>query len=95
MAGAPDLSRPPSELRAFQASPGLLSCSSGLQQNRAFYGSEKSMSLIVIIIILVVVFGVGGNFYGGGTYRGYGFGLGGLLLLILVVLLLTGHLGSL
>ncbi len=53
------------------------------------------MSLLLLLIILVIVFGFGGNFYDNGRYRSHGFGLGGVLLLVLLVLFLTGHLGSL
>jgi len=34
----------------------------------------------------------GGNFLGGGAYRGQSFGLGGILIIILIVLLVTGRL---
>ena len=51
-----------------------------------------AMSLIVLLIILIVLFGGGGNFLGGGAYRGYGFGLSGILIVVLIVLLLTGRL---
>ena len=34
----------------------------------------------------------GGGFLGGGAYRGPGFGLGGILLIVLIVLLVTGRL---
>ncbi len=53
------------------------------------------MSLILIIVILVVLLG-GGGFYGSRSgWRGphYG-GLLGLVLIILLVLWLTGNLGS-
>jgi hypothetical protein len=48
--------------------------------------------MLFVLIILILLFGLGGNFYNGGAYRGPGFGLGGLLLIVLVVLLLTGRL---
>jgi hypothetical protein len=48
------------------------------------------MSLLVILIVLILVFGVGGNFYGGGTYRNGGFGLAGLVLVVLLVMFFTG-----
>jgi hypothetical protein len=49
------------------------------------------MSLLVLLIILVLLFGGGGHFYNEGVYRGYGFGIGGVLLVILIVLLITGR----
>ena len=42
----------------------------------------------ILILLILLLFG-GGNFYGGGRFRGPGFGLGGLLLIILIVLLVT------
>jgi len=45
--------------------------------------------LLIIILLLIFVIPFGGNYYGNGTYRGAGFGLGGLLLLVLIFLLLT------
>ena len=47
------------------------------------------MSLLLILIILLVLFG-GGGFYAGGPR--VGLSLGGLILLVLVVLALTGRL---
>lgn len=47
------------------------------------------MSLLVILIILLVLLGAGG-FYAGGPR--VGIGLGGLILIILVILALTGRL---
>ena len=47
------------------------------------------MSLLLILIILVVLFG-GGGFYAGGPR--VGLSLGGLILVVLVVLALTGRL---
>jgi hypothetical protein len=47
------------------------------------------MSLLVILIILLVLLG-GGGFYAGGPR--VGIGLGGLILLILIVMALTGRL---
>ena len=52
------------------------------------------MSLLLILIILILLFGGGGMFLGGGAYRNQGFGLGGILLIVLSVLLLTGRLGT-
>jgi len=47
--------------------------------------------MLLLIVILILVFGLPtfGSYYGGGSYRGAGFGLGGVVLLILLVLLLT------
>jgi len=50
---------------------------------------RDAMSLLVILIILLVLLG-GGGFYAGGPR--VGIGLGGLILLILIVLALTGRL---
>ena len=47
------------------------------------------MSLLLILIILLVLFG-GGGFYAGGPR--VGLSLGGLILVVLVVLALTGRL---
>jgi hypothetical protein len=49
--------------------------------------------MLILLVVLILVFGLGGNFYGGGQYRGYGFGLGGVLLILLLVLLLGGFSG--
>jgi hypothetical protein len=46
---------------------------------------------IVLIILILAAFG-GGGFLGEGAYRGPGFGLGGVLLLVLLVLAITGRL---
>jgi Protein of unknown function (DUF3309) len=48
--------------------------------------------LLLVLIVLILIFGLGGNFYNGGAWRGPGFGLGGLVLVVLVVLLLMGRL---
>jgi hypothetical protein len=50
---------------------------------------KVAMSLLVILLILLVLFG-GGGFYAGGPR--VGIGLGGLILIILVVMALTGRL---
>ena len=42
--------------------------------------------LLIVLIVLLVTGGVG---YGGGVYRGPGIGLGGILLIVLLILLLT------
>ena len=52
----------------------------------------SSMSLVTIILILLILGAFGGGFYGGPTYRNGGFGLGGILIVVLIVLLVTGRL---
>jgi hypothetical protein len=50
--------------------------------------------MLLILVILILVFGFGGGLYpGDGTYpyRTGGFGIGGLLLIILLVYLFMGH----
>lgn len=53
------------------------------------------LGLILVVFLIAVVFG---GFYGGPTAgvgfypRQYGFGIGGVLLVIFIVLLLTGRL---
>lgn len=48
------------------------------------------MGIIEILLIVLLAFVLLGAFgYGGGTYRTPGIGLGGLLLIILLVLLIT------
>jgi len=47
------------------------------------------MLLIVLILLILFVFG-GGHFYDNGAYRTQGFGLGTLLIVILIVWLLLG-----
>jgi hypothetical protein len=44
--------------------------------------------MILLIIVLILLFGFGGHFYNDGAYRGPGFGIGGILLIILILLLL-------
>ena len=44
--------------------------------------------MILLIIALILIFGLGGHFYNDGAYRGPGFGIGGLLLIVLILLLL-------
>ena len=51
-----------------------------------------SLVTILLIILIILAFG-GGGFLGGGAYRGPGFGLGGILLIVLIVLLATGRPG--
>ena len=45
------------------------------------------LELILIVLLVVVLLGAFG--YGGGSYRTPGIGLGGVLLIILLILLLT------
>ncbi len=55
------------------------------------------MPIILIVILLVLLLGGGGAYYGRGAGWGtphYGGGLLGLVLLVLLVLWLTGNLGS-
>jgi hypothetical protein len=55
---------------------------------------ETIMGLVLLIVLLVLVFGGLPNW----GYHSYGYapsGLGGLLLVVLVLLLLTGRLGRL
>ena len=48
------------------------------------------MGLIeILLVVLLVVVLVGAFGYGGGSYRSPGIGLGGVLLIILLILLLT------
>ncbi len=50
------------------------------------------MSLVTILLILLIIAAFsGGGFLGDGAYRGPGFGLGGVLIVVLIVLLLTGR----
>ena len=48
--------------------------------------------MLILLIILILLFGLGGNFFNGGAWRGPGIGIGGLLLIVLIVLLVTGRL---
>jgi hypothetical protein len=50
-----------------------------------------SLGMIALIVLIVLLCG-GGHFYDGGVYRPWGFGLGGLLLLVLIVLAVSGRL---
>ncbi|MFP5320206.1 MAG: DUF3309 domain-containing protein [Acidimicrobiia bacterium] len=45
--------------------------------------------LEIILIVLLIAVLLGGFGYGGGAYRTPGIGLGGILLIILLILLLT------
>jgi hypothetical protein len=64
--------------------------SNARKSSKKEWKSPTKMSLLVILIILILVFGVGGNFYGGGTYRNGGFGLAGLVLVVLLIMFFTG-----
>ena len=48
------------------------------------------MSPLLLILILLLLFGGGGGYYAHGPYGGIG--IGGIVLIILIVLLLTGRL---
>ena len=48
--------------------------------------------LVTILIILLILGCFGGASFGGPAYYSSGFGLGGVLILILIVLLVTGRL---
>lgn len=50
-----------------------------------------SLGTIALIVLIIVLFG-GGTYLGPGPGYYGGFGLGGFLLLILVILLITGRL---
>jgi hypothetical protein len=49
---------------------------------------SRSMNLLILLLVLLLIFG-GGGFYYGGPHIGYSFG--GIILLILVILLITGR----
>jgi hypothetical protein len=54
------------------------------------------MNLLLLILVLALLFG-GGGFYSyrtgfGGPYGTYGMGLGGIVLLVVIVMLLSGRL---
>lgn len=48
--------------------------------------------ILIVLIILILMFAGGGWAYNDGQYGPHGMGLGGILLIILIVLLLTGRL---
>lgn len=58
------------------------------------------MGLIILIVVILLLFGggIGGHYggWGGPAYGSYigngGIGLGGLLLIVLAIMFLTGHL---
>jgi hypothetical protein len=70
-----------------------------LDQNRTFTldnlasncAKENSMSLLLIIVVLLLVFGGGGWYAGNGPYRTGSWGLGGVLVFILIIYLLIGN----
>ena len=45
------------------------------------------LEIVLIVLLVVVLLGAFG--YGGGTYRTPGIGVGGILLILLLILLLT------
>jgi len=45
--------------------------------------------ILIILLLLIFVIPFGGNYWNNGAYRSAGFGFGGILLVILVLLLLT------
>ena len=47
---------------------------------------------LILIVVLVLALVYGGNQYNGGVYRNAGYGLGGVLVLLLVLLVVTGQL---
>lgn len=49
-----------------------------------------SLVTVLLIVLIILAFG-GGGFIGNGAYRGPGFSIAGLLVVVLVVLLLTGR----
>ena len=51
------------------------------------------MSLLtLLLLILIIAAFTGGGFLGDGAYRGPGFGLRGVLVVVLIVLLVSGRL---
>lgn len=50
------------------------------------------MLLTVLLVLLILALFGGGTFYDGGVYRNQGFGIGGVLVVILIVLLVMGRL---
>ena len=53
-------------------------------------GENVVMLLLLLLILLIVLAFGGGVGYRGGAYRSPGIGIGGVLLIILLILLLTG-----
>ncbi len=50
-------------------------------------GTGRSIEIVLVVLLVLVVLGAFG--YRGGSYRTPGIGLGGILLIILLILLLT------
>jgi hypothetical protein len=50
------------------------------------------MNLLLLIIVLIILFGGGLGFYSGHLWGGPSIGLGGILLIVVIVLLVTGRL---
>jgi len=48
--------------------------------------------MLFLLIVLILIFGLGGHFYDNGAYRGQGFSLGGILVVVLIVLFLMHRL---
>ncbi len=79
------------------AGPGVLACSVGRAGRRRAQGSATGASgkvermglLEIVLIVLLVLVLLGAFGYGGGAYRTPGIGLGGILLIIVLILLLT------
>ena len=46
--------------------------------------------LVILLILLIFGFGFGGSYYNNGQFRGPGFGLGAILLIVVLFLLLGG-----
>jgi len=46
--------------------------------------------MLLILLILILFFGLGGNYFNDGAYRGPGIGIGTILLIILLVMLFRG-----
>lgn len=51
------------------------------------------MSLVTLVLLLLIIAAfTGGGFLGDGAYRGPGFGLGGVLIIVLIICLVAGRL---
>jgi hypothetical protein len=50
------------------------------------------MTLLIIIVFLILLFGSGGHYYNRGSYRTGGFGIAGILIVVLLILWLNGSL---
>ena len=51
-----------------------------------------SLGLLLVIILIIVLCGGGFGVYSGASWGGPGIGIGGILLIILIILLVTGRL---